>query len=164
MRKLTAPQRRVLAHLPRRAYNIAGQDEATLAALQRRALVTYDHGVMRRTAEGEKVARAQVMPDDISATLAAELIWRGIIADVRDGTVPGTVRSFSALHDHRDANMYLDEALGGWEHLEGDEWQVALDRLTTLYNYASDLCDRRLREGLHEQDRNREDYDERSCL
>jgi hypothetical protein len=40
-----------------------------------------------------------------------ETAWDEIITDMRNKIVPSTVRSFSELHDHVDANMYGGSAL-----------------------------------------------------
>jgi hypothetical protein len=47
---------------------------------------------------------------DSYATKVREMI----LDDVRGGRVPATVRDFSELHDHLDANDYLDQAGVQW--------------------------------------------------
>jgi hypothetical protein len=65
---------------------------------------------------------------DVELCLTVERAKREVRADIATGTVPATVRTFSALHDHVDANGYggafevpfedTDEHLAFWNAVQ----------------------------------------------
>jgi hypothetical protein len=69
-----------------------------------------------------------------------------ITSDIADGTVPASVRSFSELHDHVDANMYVITALDGYQP-RGDEGSevITSDAETDMANAVMDAVDAWLR-------------------
>ncbi len=75
---------------------------------------------------------------DALATKVMELVE----GDIADGVVPATVVSFSELHDHVDANMYLEHVGQRWEWPEGDDG--AFQALVEETNMVSDLVSARL--------------------
>ena len=88
----------------------------------------------------------------ITAEEMAERMKLEILADVRIGCVPATVKSFSELHDYVDANLY-----GGTEELlleieavtpaDADAENCALTKLCALCNPAMDLVDAWIKAG-----------------
>lgn len=81
-----------------------------------------------------------------------ERIKSEILADVKAGTVPETVASFSELHDYVDANCY-----GGMEEIydnftEGSDGSdesmtAALNRVSEIMNPAIDAVDAWIKAG-----------------
>ena len=83
----------------------------------------------------------------------AERMKQEILTDVKDGTVPCTVASFSELHDYVDANCYggTEDML---EHLDAEypdtdeEAHMAnLNAMTDLMNPAMDIVDQWIKGG-----------------
>ena len=71
---------------------------------------------------------------------AVKAMWAAIQKDADEGLVPVTVRSFSELHDHVDANLYLIEA---FPHLA--DLDTYGDEELRLFNAASSIIDERLK-------------------
>jgi hypothetical protein len=67
-----------------------------------------------------------------------------IIADIKAGTVPETVKTFSELHDYVDANEYLIAALPDKSPIAGDDVD---DSFINTANQIADTADKWLREG-----------------
>ena len=76
----------------------------------------------------------------VNVNAAVRAMWAAIHKDADEGLVPATVRSFSELHDHVDANLYLIEAFPELDDL--DEYG---DEELRLFNAASTIIDQRLK-------------------
>lgn len=76
-------------------------------------------------------------------SVANGVLYR-IYLDMLAGTVPVTVASFAALHDHVDANMYFVEVAGDVPACENDEeclgCELRRDDYFELVNAAQDLA------------------------
>ncbi len=75
----------------------------------------------------------------------ADEIIKAIDEDIANGSAPVGIASFSALHDHVDANMYVIDVMQG-DFPEPDEDAEILfgDEETDAANAAMDEVDRRL--------------------
>lgn len=85
------------------------------------------------------------MTDNTSDTEVIERMKREILADIEAGTVPATVRSYSELHDHVDANGYG----GAFEHdelIDTPAWEEFIDQI----NRCQTVVDTWLRTGRGE--------------
>ena len=59
--------------------------------------------------------------DDSDIRRVAEHAKADILKDMSRGEVPSTCRSFSELHDHVDADMYVDGLVAGLD-LDSEQW------------------------------------------
>jgi|CXWK01.1.fsa_nt_gi hypothetical protein len=93
---------------------------------------------MTARSSGDTPRSARWLPRWANARLIARIVSRAqkaILRDAARGEIPTTVRSFSELHDHADANTYLFAEHGGADV----EVQRAIDRsgwgagVTNLY-------------------------------
>ena len=93
------------------------------------------------TTTTEETAVTATLPDPAELARYAGQIMAAIHADMDAGLVPRDVGSFSALHDHRDANMYVLIAMG-----EVDTYTAEgeTDEHHALVNAIMDEVDRRL--------------------
>lgn len=88
-------------------------------------------------------------------TTVAEVVAltkREILEDIRDGTVPATVKTFSELHDYVDANCYgglCDSDL--MDELAGDDG-VSMDRIIDFANEVQGIIDQWIKLGMPEDD------------
>lgn len=76
---------------------------------------------------------------DTAIRTIVEKMKIAILADMNDGCVPFTCCDFAELHDHVDANMYADAAIGELGH-SSERWHE-------LANVAQSIVDQWLRDG-----------------
>lgn len=88
-------------------------------------------------ANGDRVAvpTADLTIDPAYVTRLADQVWNEIMDDIAEGVVPQNVPTFSALHDHVDANGYL-------LHLYDDIADP--DERDAVWNAVTDAVDTRL--------------------
>lgn len=86
-----------------------------------------------------------INPDAYDVEGVAQAVFADILASIRNGEVPATVRTFTDLHEHVDANEYVQEVPWGTDlpHDESDPAGVRLvnavtDRVNALLADRSD--------------------------
>lgn len=77
---------------------------------------------------------------DCQTTFYADRIMVMVLEEIAEGAIPGTVRSFTDLHDYTDANMYLENAGQRWEWGTDEEFNT----LVEATNRITDEVSRRL--------------------
>lgn len=58
--------------------------------------------------------------------MAVDIGWREILADLKQGTIPATVATFSDLHDYVDANEYGGICDMDWDYLFDGDMKVMI--------------------------------------
>lgn len=98
----------------------------------------------RRSARAKIAVWEPEMSDTATISRYADEIMKAIDEDIANGCVPAGIASFSALHDHVDANMYVIDAMhDDFPEPDSDECLFS-DEETDAANAAMDEVDRRL--------------------
>jgi hypothetical protein len=87
------------------------------------------------------MARVTIDREELAAVVAR--MKREVVADIRRGVVPASVRTFAELHDCVDANGYGGAFEAWWEGCCGD------DAFCAFWNAAQGAVDHWLRKGGH---------------
>jgi hypothetical protein len=98
---------------------------------------------LRSVAHREALA---IVPEPAQIQRYVAEVQRMITEDMAAGVIPDTARSFAELHDHVDANMYVIDALDGYQP-RGDELSevVTSDAESAMANAVMDAVDAWLR-------------------
>lgn len=75
-----------------------------------------------------------INPNTYDVEGAAQAVFADILASIRNGEVPANVRTFTDLHDHVDANEYVQEVPWGTDLPAGSDPYALVNAVTDRVN------------------------------
>lgn len=122
------------------------QSEADYNAERRTRDQRHAVDAMALWPKGKHKDALAVVPQPAQIQRYAAEVQRMITEDIAAGAIPDTARSFAELHDHVDANMYVIDALDGYQPRGDCSSEVATsDAESAMANAVMDAVDAWLR-------------------